>query len=462
MYRRAHTGAPLAAALRQHAEQGQASFHTPGHKGRAVFTAGFPVTHDLTELPDTGSLYDGGDAIEAAEVLAADAFGAAVTAFSGGGCTLCIQAMLMLAAGTGGRVLMARGCHRSAVHAAALLGIRPIWLWPDYDDQGDIQPISAAAIDAALKACPDIRAVYITSPDYYGNLCDVAAIAAVCRAHDRPLLVDNAHGSHLGAFGLHPLALGAAMTADSAHKTLPVLTGGAYLHVGQRGETPPVGRADIKAAMALFGSTSPSFPVLESLDLARDWWVYGGRDAYRRLGDDVAYLREAADSLGLLAFGPPAKRLRDPTRLTLDIRGCAVDGGQAADFFRRCGCEPEMADDRYVVFIITPFNTEQELQRLEDALRLLPSLSPTGRAPRRFSARPAPQHPTAVLSPREALGCPVEDLPAAQCVGRIAARALCPCPPGVAVVVPGEQISPETAVFLSECGYTHLPVLKNL
>ena len=159
--------------------------------------------------------------------------------------------MLLLGAGPGSRVLMARNSHRSAVNAAALLDLDPVWIWPE---KGRVSPQS---VDHILKTTPDIRAVYVTSPDYRGILCDIPALAAVCRTYGVPLLVDNAHGSHLGAFGLHPLALGADMTADSAHKTLPVLTGGAMLHLSERALSYA---SDPKGAMALFGSTSPPFP----------------------------------------------------------------------------------------------------------------------------------------------------------------------------------------------------------
>lgn len=139
---------------------------------------------DLTELPDTGSLYDGGDAIQAAEEEAARQFGAARTFFSGGGCTLCIQAMLMLASG-GGRILMARNAHRSALHTAALLGLDPVWCWPDYTRPTG--PIGADAVEKMLNTDHNIRSVYITSPDYYGNLCDVAGICSRMWAGGDPL-----------------------------------------------------------------------------------------------------------------------------------------------------------------------------------------------------------------------------------------------------------------------------------
>ena len=456
------TGAPLADALRGYLAKGRASFHTPGHKGRAGLLGDLAsLEYDLTELPETGSLYDGGDCIEQAEILAAKAFGAAETLFSAGGCTLCVQTMLLLGAGPGGRVLFLRNAHRSAVHAAALLGLEPVWLWPGEDGRP-----SAAAIKEMLNKSNNIRGVYITSPDYYGRLADIPAIAAVCREAGVPLLVDNAHGSHLGAFGRHPLALGAAMTADSAHKTFPVLTGGAMLHIGQRPDGLPwASRAEAKAAMALFGSTSPAFPVLASLDLARDWWARAGREAYRLTADDVAGLRRTAREEKIMVPDGP---LQDPARLTLDVQSIGVDGGDASAFFRSQGCEPEYADERFVVFIITPFNTPAELERLRGAIRGLSVALRRGRFLGKRSRKRAQTAaynwdgtpPETVCSPREALLSPCETIPAEEAAGRVAARAVCPCPPGVAAVIPGERITGELADRLKRAGFDHLVVLQ--
>lgn len=453
---------PLVKAIQRHIYRKTASFHTPGHKGRAGLLKTLEtLENDLTELPDTGSLYDGGDAIEEAEKLAARAFGASLTCFSGGGCTLCIQAMLLLGAGAGGRVLMARNAHRSAVHAAALLGLPVRWLWPESTDGTSFQQPSVESVETALREETGIRAVYVTSPDYYGNLCDVEGMAAVCRKAGVPLLVDNAHGSHLGAFDRHPLRLGAAMSADSAHKTLPVLTGGAYLHIG---EGVRVSRSEAKAAMALFGSTSPAFPVLASLDLARRWWEEEGPAAFRALEGRVAALRRTADASGAVraAFADRPERLRDPVRLVLDGEPGGFTGEELGGWFRAAGCEPEHTDGRYAVFILTPFNTEEELARLEEALR---RLRPSG-GPRRTGSRfsPAVQGdvPERALSLREALLRPVETVGAEAAAGRIVGRSICPCPPGVAAAVPGERISPAMAQALKKWGIPEVVVLKTL
>ncbi len=440
---------PLADALACYTKRNISSFHTPGHRGRLELCA--DPAMDLTELPDTGSLYDGGDWIQAAEEETARRFGAARTLFSAGGCTLCIQAMLLLASG-GGRILMARNAHRSALNTAALLGLEPVWYWPDYTRATG--PISAAEVASMLNRYKKIQSVYITSPDYYGNLCDVEGIAAVCRRAGIPLLVDNAHGSHLGAFGRHPLAQGAYMTADSAHKTLPVLTGGAYLHFSHQAAA-DISREAGKGAMALFGSTSPSFMTLASLDTAQGWWGGEGEEAYRRTAETAEELRRTAAEMGLLpAFPEIAPRFKDPARLTLEVS----DGQEAAAYFRRWGCEPELADDRYVVFILTPFNTREDFRRLSDALK---GYHPEEgrRGGRAFSALPPHLRPERILSLREAVLRPMEEIPAAEAVGRIAARALCPCPPGVAAVAPGEGLTAEIVDWLEERGYSRLPVV---
>lgn len=449
-------GTPLWDALRAHTEQNRAAFHTPGHKGRLLLD-GVSASYDLTELPDTGSLYDGGDVIEASERLFAGAFGAGETLYSAGGCTLSIQTMLLLAGGgSGGRVLMARNAHRSAVNAAALLGFEPVWLWPEAGEQPTVENV-----DEKLKTCGDIQAVYVTSPDYSGRLADIAGLAALCHTRRVPLLVDNAHGSHLGAFGRHPLTLGADMTADSCHKTLPVLTGGAVLHLSKswiaRQNVPEV-RRRAKAAMALFGSTSPSFPVLASLDQAQSWWRREGADAYRRTADRVRMLRIAAKQAG---FYVPDGDGMDPARLTLGTASLSLSGTEAAEAFRMHGCEPEHADGRMVVFIVTPFNTEGDLLRLEQAIREIPFgvKSQTAAAAAAFDPFRF-EHPVFRMSPRQAALSDTEEIPAGQAAGRIAARSVCPCPPGIAAAVPGEEIGAPLAEQLAGWGIPTVTVVR--
>ena len=424
---------PLYSALVNHRNLRRASFHTPGHKNSPAALPSDLYSLDFTELPDTGSLYDGTGPIPAAEKLAAELFGTARTCLSAGGCTLCIQAMLRLAAPRGGNILCSRVIHRSAVNAMALLGIQPVWAMP-----GDVVP--------AVRKAGSICAVYVTSPNYYGQLLDIPAIAAACREKGVPLLVDCAHGTHLMFTepNLHPLTFGAAMTADSAHKTLGVLTGGAWLNIADARFAP-----DAKSAMALFGSTSPGFPVLASLDLAREWLgTHPG--AYGPLQRKVSEIRKFALSRGIALPEGPC----DPTRITLDTSQIGLTGTQTAERFRAAGVEPEYADGAYAVLIATPFNTDEDFERLCRAVAALPA----GRPLQRKTG--FPPLPPAAAGLRESLLAETETVELSQAAGRVAAEAACPCPPGVPAVMPGERITPETAEFLCRYGFLTIKVLK--
>lgn len=440
---------PLFDALTQHHGLQRASFHTPGHKNHWDALREL-LQLDFTELPDTDSLYEADGPILQAEQHAAKVLGAARTLFSAGGCTLCIQAMLRLVTMGGKRkIITSRVLHRSAVHTMALLDLEPVWLLPRQDAgpglPGRIHPQDVAK---ALEAHPDAAAVYLTAPDYYGVVSPVKEIADQCRQHNVPLLVDNAHGAHLGFTSQpHPLAQGAAMTADSPHKTLPVLTGGAWLHLADDSFSD-----DAKDAMALFGSTSPAYPVMASLDLCADWLAHHGRNAYAALEKQVASLKEKARALGFTApLGPT-----DPTRLCLGTEQLEFSGHALAEAFRQNGVEPEYWDDGFVVLIPTPFNTAEDFARLEKAMAVGAALErqPTKPHP------PLPALPKAVCSPRQAMFAPKETVPLDKAAGRIAADAACPCPPGVPVVMPGEVISEEIIQFLRRYGFFSVKVVK--
>lgn len=421
-------------ALLGHRAKNRASFHTPGHKNSPLALPADLYSLDFTELPDTDSLFEASGPILEAEEKAAALFGAKRTCLSAGGCTLCIQAMLRLAAPLGGKVLCGRVVHRSAVNAMALLGIEPVWAMPQ-------------TVAAGVKKHPEVCAVYVTNPDYYGQLLDIPAIAEECRARDIPLLVDNAHGTHLMFTRpkLHPLALGASMTADSAHKTLGVLTGGAWLQIGD-------GRyaAGAKSAMALFGSTSPAYPVMASLDLAREW-LETHPNAFAQVQESAEEIRRAAVSRGIALPEGPC----DPARITLDVSSVGLTGTQAAGRFREAGVEPEYADASFVVLIPSPFNGPEDFRRLKTAVLSLPAGRPL---PRRGAA--FPEIAPAAVPLREALFSETKTVSLRDARGEIAAEAACPCPPGVPAVMPGERITKEAADFLRSYGFLKIKVLK--
>lgn len=442
--------APLYEALTQHRAAEQASLHMPGHKGRADCLA--PLADilglDVTELPSTGSLFDAEGPTLLAEQAAARAFGSLGAFFSAGGCTLCIQAMLRLAAPSGGKIVMGRVIHRSAVNAMALLGLTPVWVW----NRQDAGPGLAGRIDArdvadALNRHPDAKAVYLTSPDYYGVLSDLRAICAQAQKYHIPVIVDNAHGAHLFFLNpaLHPLSQGAAMCADSAHKTLPVLTGGAFLQVGDARYLPHV-----RDAMALFGSTSPSFPILLSLDLCRAWLEGAGTAAYAETAAQAKLLNSLARERGFLPPEGPC----DPLHLVWNTAHGGVSGKTAAAHLRKRGIEAEYADDAFLILLLSPFNTPEDYGRLRRALQTLPQGEPFMPS----CLLPAP--PPVAMTPREALFAASERLPVRQAAGRVAAQAACPCPPAIPAVMPGERITAECAKSLLHSGILEIQVVK--
>ena len=266
---------PIVDFVRSYAKSGTSRLHMPGHKGQKLL--GFEDA-DITEIKGADELYEAEGIIAESEANATKMFGTAHTYYSTEGSSQCIRAMLCLAlqaapAGQRPVLLAARNAHKALLYAAALLDFDIEWLWPAPEAAGALCscPVTAGQLEQALERLSGQGrtpfGVYVTSPDYLGGMQDIAALSKVCDAHGAPLLVDNAHGAYLNFLvggSKHPMALGADLCCDSAHKTLPVLTGGAYLHLGLK--APVQDETAVRNALALFGSTSPSYLILQSLD----------------------------------------------------------------------------------------------------------------------------------------------------------------------------------------------------
>jgi arginine/lysine/ornithine decarboxylase len=442
---------PLADFLRAYAASGTARLHMPGHKGRGPLGC---EAWDLTEISGADSLYEASGVIAESEENAAALFGSAATFCSTEGSTQCVKAMLFLAlqnrpAGTPPVVLAARNVHKSFVHAAALLDFEPLWLWPEEGTSSLCAcPVAAEGLDRALSALDaPPAAVYITSPDYLGNMADIPALAEVCRRYKTPLLADNAHGAYLRFLSpsRHPLDLGADLACDSAHKTLPVLTGGAYLHISKT--APAAFRENARAALALFGSTSPSYLTLASLDLCSR---YLSENYPARLAEAVRRLAALGKTLSANGWQVEPS---DPLRLTLRAPS-GLTGLDLADRLRRGGAECEYADRDFLVLMTTPENTPEDLARVSAALG-------ENRAP----AAPAVSLPLAkgerVLSIREALFAPQESVPAEESLGRVCGAPTVGCPPAVPIAVSGERIGPEALALFRYYGVKRVDVLKS-
>lgn len=435
---------PVADFVQRYAKAGTARLHMPGHKGRCFLGC---EPWDITEIHGADALYEAEGILAESEQNAAALFGSQRTCYSTEGSSQCIRAMLYLAVAASGShtVVAARNVHRAFVSAAALLDLEIRWLWPEESRSLCGCPISPAQLEETLHSLPEPpAAVYLTSPDYLGGMAEISALAQVCHQHGTLLLVDNAHGAYLRFLqpSLHPLDLGADLCCDSAHKTLPVLTGGAYLHLSP---TAPAQLASLaKSALGLFGSTSPSYLTLASLDLCNRYLAEGYPQRLTEAVERLAELRERLTAAGWRV--EPS----DPLRVTVAApRG--VTGQELAGQLRRQGVECEYADRDFLVLMATPENTPEELAQAAAALGQCPG-----------EANP-PQLPLArgerACSIRQAAFAPRETVDAAHSLGRVCGLPTVGCPPAIPIAVSGERITPEALALFAYYGIEQVEVL---
>lgn len=433
---------PVCDFVRAYAASAPVRLHMPGHKGRGILGC---ESLDITEIRGADDLYHPEGILARSEENASRLFGCR-TVYSAEGSSLAIRAMLYLAytrSGCKGKCLAGRNAHKSFLHTAVLLDFPISWLWAG--DSYLSCPVTAETVEAAiLEEKEKPFAVYLTSPDYLGNLAPVREIASVCHRYGVPLLVDNAHGAYLKFLprSLHPMDLGADLCSDSAHKTLPVLTGGAYLHMG-----PDWTAEEAKAAMALFGSTSPSWLILQSLD--------GANPLLERLPGDIAALAPHIAALkgALLAHGFVLVGA-EPLKITVHAAKFGYSGEEMAEMLERQGIFCEFADRDFLVFMLTPRNTPEELDRLRAALCALP------RGARQEMPPIALARPKAACPPRQAAFAPRETIPVENSLGRILALANVSCPPAVPIVMCGEEIDEAAQEALCRCGIEEVTVIK--
>lgn len=402
---------------------------------------------DITEIKGADSLYEADGIIAESEANAAELFGTAATFYSTEGSSQCIRAMLSLAVGssTNRLILAARNVHKAFVYAAGLIGFDVEWLAPETSISLCDCEISAELVEKKLSEMPILpAAVYLTSPNYLGRIIDVKSIARVCHEHGVLLLIDNAHGAYLNFLSesAHPISLGADACCDSAHKTLPALTGSAYLHLG-KGLAHQAENA--KAALELFGSTSPSYLILASLDLCNKYLAESFR---AELAECVERIESAKRKLAQNSWEVEES---DPLRIVLRAPD-QMTGEGLAELLRSGSIECEYADSSYVVLMLTPFNSQAELDRLIAVLgENSAGYSPAERLPIVIPER--------VMTIREAIFSPHERIPTERSLGRISASPTISCPPAIPIVVSGEVISREAIELLRRYSVDTVDVL---
>ncbi len=422
----------------------------PGHKGKGPLgTEGL----DITEIEGADSLYEANGIIAQSEENAGKLFGAD-TFYSTEGSSHCIRAMLYLAVAFAKSqnkkpiIAAARNAHKAFLSAAALLDFEVFWLYSKNRDNYLSCIITAEELDKTLRlSAENPTAVYITSPDYLGNLADIKALSAVCKKHGVLLLVDNAHGAYLKFLtpSLHPMDLGADLCCDSAHKTLPVLTGGAYLHIPKN--APNFFKANAKNALALFGSTSPSYLILQSLDSANATLAKGYDGKISDLALKIKGLKERLETFGYSLVG------NELLKITIQTKPYGYWGTDFTKLLLDKNIVPEFADPDFVVLMFTPEIGDNDLKTLEAALCAVPKKAPIKTAPPPFAPCEA------AMSVRSAALSPCETVKFQNSAGRVLAAATVSCPPAVPIVVCGEIINEAAIKLFDYYGITDCSVV---
>ena len=422
----------------------------PGHKGNAFLGM---ERLDITEIQGADSLYEAEGIIAKSEANASALFGCR-TFYSTEGSSQCIRAMLYLlslyAKQQGRKTLVAAGrnAHKAFLTAAALVDVDVRWLYPS-------NPVSYLSCDLTPEELEEYLqnaqekpiAVYLTSPDYLGMVADIGSIAEVCHRHGVLLAVDNAHGAYLRFLpqSMHPIDLGADICCDSAHKTLPVLTGGAYLHLSAEMDK-AVGE-QAKNALMLFGSTSPSYLILQSLDAANQY-LDNYPEQLRTLIPELDAFKVRLCQQGYSLYG------REALKLTIQAKPYGYTGNQLAELLRQMKIEPEFADPDYVVLMLSAETDGETLSQIEQALCRIPPQPPIK------EDSPAFAPGELVLTIREAVFACSELLPVEQCLGRILAVPTVGCPPAVPILVCGERINCHAIACFAYYGIDHCFVIK--
>lgn len=445
---------PIVDFVRKYQKDGVTRFHMPGHKGQSYLGCEWA---DITEIHGADSLYEADGIIAESERNASALFDSGRTFYSTEGSSQCIRAMLYLALSQHrGKekpvILAARNVHKAFVYAAALLDFDVEWIWSEEGMKSLCScKVSPEQIEEQIgQMLKDKKekpvAVYLTSPDYLGGQMDIRAIAEVCHREGILLLVDNAHGAYLHFLeeSAHPLDLGADMCCDSAHKTFPVLTGGAYLHL-HKSVADVLGEKG-KQALALFGSTSPSYLILESLDLCNAYLGDGYRDKLIHTVSQIQKVKERLHDCGWKF------EESDPLKITI----CATEnlsGKQIVELLRQNQIECEYADEEYCVLMCTPDNADEELEQLYEILHAIDE------RPEERTWMPM-EKAEKVLSIREAIFSQSEKIPVSEALGRICAAPTVACPPAIPIAVSGEKIGMHAIQLFEHYGVEQVEVVK--
>jgi arginine decarboxylase len=465
--------APLLEAVRDYLGVDHAPFYMPGHKrGQGIdpefasVMGGNLFRLDLPELPGLS------EAIAEAQELAANAYGANRTWFLVNGSTCGIQAMLLATCQPGDKILLGRNCHKAAIAALILSGAMPVYLETTYDAMLDLDlGVTPATLRSSLEKHPDAKAAFVVSPNYFGVCGEIEELVAITHEYGIPLLVDAAHGAHLH---FHPdlpisaVAAGADLVVQSTHKVNAGLTQASMLHL--RGDL--VSSEQVSQALQLVQSTSPNLLLLTSLDVARRQMAIHGKELLTQTLALAEWARSQIQDLPNLAtFDRKQISTLDLTRLTVAVDRIGITGFDADVILsEQLGVMAEMPTLRQLVFILTFGNTKDDIERLVTALTKIAKnpgqawagrgqaqgTAPTNHKGLAFVSQSSHQmsafitnaKPQPPISPREAFFAKSDRVEFKLACDHISTEIICPYPPGIPVILPGEIITCEAIEFI--------------
>ena len=440
---------PIADFVRRYASSDISRLHMPAHKGNSLLGC---EALDITEINGADMLYSANGIIDESENNATRLFGTAHTFYSTEGSTLAIKAMLAIIkrnSKKNAKILAARNIHKAFIYACALLDLEVEWIYPDRALHLCDCSLTPSELKIKLASMSELPcALYVTSPTYLGKILDIKGLSDVCKEFGIPLLVDNAHGAYL-AFeepSRHPIALGAAMCCDSAHKTLPTLTGGAYLHISK--SFAPFNKDDARNMLSLFASTSPSYLTLQSLDLTNAYLADGFSERLAEVEKRVNILKDELAALGFASMGD------EPLKIVITRDTCSYSGIELASRLREHSVEPEYADLDALVLMISTETADVDFERIKSTFASIPARNASVACPPRIL--PCKQ----VLSLREAIFSQSERISVKKAKGRICAAPSVSCPPAIPPIVSGEMITEEAAELLLYYGIEEIDVIK--
>ena len=444
---------PICDFVKNYADSSSVRLHMPGHKGKSFLG----LEHlDITEIEGADVLYSAKGVIKESMENASSLFGTAKTLYSTEGSSLSIRAMLYLTklyAKKIGRkpiILATRNAHKAFLSGLALNDIEVEWLFPKENEGLLSCKITPERLRSHLENSKEIpTALYITSPDYLGNITDIKGLSAVCKAFDVLLMVDNAHGAYLNFLknSQHPMALGADVCCDSAHKTLPVLTGGGYLHISR--SAPKLFAEEAENAMSLFASTIPSYLILQSLDMANKYLAEGFRERLSETVKITEAFKEELTRKGYTLLGD------EELKITICAKEYGYKGTELQTLLQNKGVICEFADDDFLVLMLTPENTLEEYQKcLSILLAAEKKEKNNDSAPCVFKLKKA-------LSIREALFSPSVEINSKEASGEILASYSVSCPPAVPIAVCGEIIDENAVKAFEYYGVEKIRIIKN-